>query len=93
MSLEPSTSDQQNARSAAGLRALLLHLSVTEGSISPRLLARAACVCRAWAEEVSLPDARSRLRFEEPVSAVVLFQILDRWAAVVEEVSVPWIEE
>jgi hypothetical protein len=71
---------------AAGLRALLLHLASPAVFPSQRLLARCACVCRAWRDEAALPAHNRVLLFEDAAAADAnsIARLIERHAAHVE---------
>jgi hypothetical protein len=80
---------------AAGFTALLQHLASSPSHVaSPRLLARASCVCRAWRDEARAPAHARVLRFEADEAgarrAHAVCALLERHAAHVEELHAPF---
>jgi hypothetical protein len=87
--------EEYDGSAAAGFVALLRHLASTPSrAASPRLLARASCVCRAWRDEARAPAHARVLRFEadeaDARGAHAVCALLERHAADVEELRAPF---
>jgi hypothetical protein len=78
---------------AQGLRQLLLHLR-GHPVLTARLLARAACVCRAWRAEAGAGEHHAVLRFDGDADSAAcsyaLVQLVTRHANVIEALHVPF---